>query len=218
MENTKLIAKKRDLEGSSNARRLRNEGTLPGVIYGAEKEPVSVEFNSHDFEQVLHHSASESLLIEIELEGEGAVRVLVKDVQHHPVTSDLVHVDMMRVTAGKPITVDIQLELTGEAEGVKAGGILDHVMHSIGVECLPRDMVESFEVDVSELEIGQSLQVSDLKLGPKFKILVDADSIVAGVAAPRVEEEAEEEAAEGAEGAASEPEVITEKKEGEASE
>lgn len=208
MEDTKLIAKKRDLEGSSNARRLRSAGSLPGVIYGDEKEPVSIEINMHDFEQLLHHHASESLIVDIELESEGVMSVLVKDVQHHPVTSDLLHVDLQRVAADKPIHVDIPLELTGDAAGVKAGGSLDHVMHSIGVECLPADLVEAIEFDVSDMEIGSVLHVSDLGLSNKFKLLVDEDAIVASVAAPKGEEEAAEEGA-------SEPEVITEKKEAE---
>ena len=209
MEN-KLIAKKRSLEGSSNARRMRATGNLPGVVYGSEKAPVSIEVDTHAFEQILHHHASESLLIDISLEGEGDLSVLVKDVQHHPVSSELIHVDLLRVEANKPISVDIALEVIGEAAGVKAGGILDHTMHSIAVECLPGDLVEAFEVDVSDLEIGQQLQVSDLNLDSKYKLLVDEESIVAGVSGPQAEEEEEvEEAEEGA----TEPEVITEKKE-----
>ncbi len=214
MEDTKLIAKKRELEGSSNARRLRLSGSLPGVVYGAETEPVSVLVDMHEFEQILHHAASESLLVDIDLEGEGKVSVLVKDVQHHPVTSELLHVDLFRVQANKPIQVEIPLELVGESAGVKAGGILDHVMHAISVECLPSALVENFEVDVSALEIGQSLHVSELSLGAKFKVLADEEAIVAAVHGPQAEEEPEEE--EGEAGAAGEPEVIGEKKEEEA--
>lgn len=206
MEDKKLIAKKRDLDGSRNARRLRHAGELPGIVYGGDKEPVSVEVNAHEFGLILHHHTSESLLIEIELEGEGDMSVLVKDVQRHPVTSDLIHVDMQRVSADQPIHVDIELELIGEAEGVKAGGTLDQVMHSIGVECLPGDLVEAIEVDVSDLEIGKNLHVSDLGLDAKFKLLVDAEAIVCAVSGPKVESEDEEEGA-----AAGEPEVITEK-------
>jgi len=207
MENTKLIAKKRALEGSSNARRMRTAGSLPAVIYGAEKSPVSVEINTHEFEQILHHAASESMLIKVDVEGEGTIQVLVKAVQHHPVTSDLLHVDLMRVTEGKPIAVDVQLELIGDAAGVKLGGTIDHVMHSIAVECLPKDLVEVIEVDVSDMQIGDVLHVADLGLGAEFKVLVDEDAIVASVSAPRTEE-AEEEGEAGAE-----PEVITRKKE-----
>jgi large subunit ribosomal protein L25 len=207
MEDTKLIAKKRDLEGSSNARRMRHSGLLPAVIYGSEKEAVSIQVDTHVFEQILHHHASESLLIEIELEGEGDMSVLVKDVQHHPVSGDLLHVDLLRVDANKAIHVDIQIELVGEAAGVKAGGSIDHVMHSIGVECLPGEMVEAFEVDVSDMEIGNSLSVADLKLGSQFKLLVDEEAIVASVSGPQAEEEEEED-----EAVSGEPEVITEKK------
>ncbi len=211
MEDKKLIAKKRSLDGSSNARRMRHAGSLPGVIYGSDTAPVSIEVNAHDFEQILHHHTSESLLIAINLEGEGDLSVLVKEVQHHPVTSDLMHIDLMRVEANKPIHVDIAIELVGESKGVKTGGILDHVMHSIAVECLPGDLVEAFDVDVSKLEIGDSLHVSDLNLGDKYKILVDEAAIVAGVSGPQAEAEEEEEG-EGAE----EPEIITEKKEADA--
>jgi large subunit ribosomal protein L25 len=207
MEDTTLSAKKRDLEGSSNARRLRGSGQLPGVVYGAEKNPVSVLIDLHDFEQILHHHTSESLLIEIDLEGEGKMAVLVKAVQHHPVTSDLLHVDLMRVQADKAIAVDISLELVGECAGVKAGGILDHVMHSISVECLPADLVERFDVDVAKLQIGESVHVSDLNLGGKYKLLVDEDAIVAAVHGPRAEEEAEE-----GEAVAAEPELVGGKK------
>jgi large subunit ribosomal protein L25 len=205
MEDTKLTAKKRNLEGSSNARRMRHTGNLPGVVYGGDKEPVSIELNAHDFGQILHHHSGESMIISIELEGEGSTQVLVKEVQHHPVTSDLIHVDFQRVVAGQAMTMDIQLELVGDAAGVKAGGILDQVMHSISVECLPKDLVEAIEIDVSDLAIGDNLHISDLGLDAKFKVLVDAEAIVCGVSGPQAEEEEDEEAASG------EPEVITEK-------
>ncbi|MBN2685720.1 MAG: 50S ribosomal protein L25 [Pontiellaceae bacterium] len=204
MEDKKLIAKKRDLEGSSNARRLRGAGSLPGVVYGADKDPVSVVVDMHDFEQVLHHHTSESLIINIAVEGEGDMSVLVKEVQHHPVTSELVHVDFMRVEADRPIHVDIEIELVGDAAGVKVGGIMDQIMHSIGVECLPADLVEKFEIDVSGLKIGQALHVSDLKLSDKYKVLVDDEAIVASVSGPTAEADDDE--------GASEPEVIGAKK------
>lgn len=206
MKDTKLIAKKRDLEGTANMRRMRKDGGLPGIVYGGDKEPVSIEVKAHDFEQILHHHTSESLIIEIELEGEGDMSVLVKEVQHHPVSSDLLHIDLQRVVAGQVLNVDIQLELIGEPEGVKAGGTLDQVMHSIGVEVLPKDIVEAIEVDVSELTIGQNLHVSDLGLDAKFKVLVDEGAIVCAISGPKAEEEEEEGAP-----VAGEPEVITEK-------
>jgi len=212
MEDTKLIAKKRELQGSANARRLRKSGSLPGVIYGDGEEATAVLLGMHDFEQLLHHHASETMLVEIAVEGEGDVTALLKEVQHHPVTGDLLHADFLKVAADKPIQVEIALEIIGEAAGVKAGGSLEIVMHTLGVECLPGDLVESIEVDVSEMEIGNILHVSDVKLGSNLKLLSDPEAIVVSVAEPRAEEEEEEDVlGEGAADAA-EPEVISEKK------
>jgi large subunit ribosomal protein L25 len=216
MKDTKLSAKKRDLQGSSNSRRLRKTGSLPGVIYGEGKEATAIQLDTHAFEQLLHHHASETVLVEIDLEGEGVISALVKDVQHHSVSSALIHVDLQKVIAGKLMQVDIAVELSGEAAGVKSGGVLDHVMHSITVECFPRHIVESVEIDVSEMEIGTALHVSDLDLGANFKIMADEDAIVAAVAEPRVEVEEEEE--EVSADAAAEPEVINEKKADDAAE
>ena len=214
MENTKLIAKKRDMRGSSNARRLRKGGSLPCVVYGEGKEAIAVQIETHAFEQLLHHHASETMITDIALEGAGDIQVLVKAVQRHPVTGDVIHVDLLKIVEGQVIQVDILLELIGEAVGVKEGGVIEQVMHSIAIECLPQDLVESFNVDVSEMEIGDTVHISDLNLGSKYRALVEEDAIVASVAEPRVEEEPEEGVAEEAEGV--EPEVISEKKAGEA--
>lgn len=207
MEDTILVAKKRKLQGSSNARRMRREGVLPGVVYSEGKEAVAVQLDTHEFELLLHHHTSETLLVEIDLEGEGVLPVLVKDVQHHPVTSELVHVDLLKVAADKPIHVEIAIEVVGEAAGVKAGGLLELVQHAVAVECLPGDLVEAIEVDVSGLQIGESLTAAELPLGSKLRLLGDADAIVVAVTEPRVESEEEE----GGAGAA-EPEVISAKK------
>jgi len=208
MKNTKLIAKKRELEGTSNARRLRKSGFVPAVVYGGDKEPVSAELNTHDFEQILHHHSSESVVIDITLDGEGDISVLVKAVQHHPVTADVMHVDFQRVVVGQVMHLEIPVELVGDAAGVKEGGVIDHVMHSLLVECLPRDIVESIKVDISDMNIGDALHASDLDLGDKFKALVDDSVIIATIAGPTVEEDEE-----GAVATSAEPEVITEKKE-----
>ena len=210
MEDSKLIAKKRDLQGSANSRRLRKAGSLPGVIYGDGKEATAILLDMHDFEQLLHHHTSETVLVDIAIEGEGEISALVKDVQHHPVTGDLVHVDLQKMDAKKVIQVEIQVELVGEANGVKAGGILDLVLHTISIECLPGDLSESIEIDVSEMEIGDALHLGDLELDAKFKVLGDKESIVVSVSEPHVETEEDEEGA--AEAGSAEPEVISEKK------
>ena len=206
MEAEQLSVKKRSLEGSSAARRMRGAGRLPGVIYGTGAEPMAVEVETHAVEQVLHHHQSETILIDIDLEGEGKISVLLKDVQHHPVTGDLVHVDLQRVSANETLQVEVPLELVGEPEGVKAGGLLDHILHAILVECLPADLPETVNVDVSALNIGDSVHVSDVVVDDTITVVTDTDAMVALVAAPKVVDE-EEEAAE----AGGEPEVITEK-------
>ena len=215
MEESRLIAKKRELQGSANARRLRRTGNLPAVIYGDGKDGLSIQLDTHDFELLLHHHSSETVLVDIEIEGEGAISALVKDVQHHPVTGEVMHVDLQKMDAKKAIQVEIPVELVGEAEGVKSGGLLELVMHEIAVECLPGDLQESIEIDISGMEIGDALHLGDLDLGSKFKLMGDPEAIIVVVSEPHLEtEESDEEG----EPSATEPEVISEKKADEASE
>lgn len=204
MEGTKLIAKKRDLQGSSNSRRLRKEGALPAIIYGEGEEATPIQIDTHIFTQLLHHHTSETMLIELELDGT-SITTLIKEVQHHPVSYNVLHVDFLKISADKPIQVDIQVSAIGDAEGVQAGGVLDLVMHTIGIECLPAQLQETIEVDVTNVELGSSLTIGDLTLPKGWVALDPADAIVISVATPRAEvEEDDDELAE--------PEVLTEKK------
>lgn len=207
----KLSIKKRNVQGSSSSRRMRTEGVLPGIMYGSDDEPNPVEMSLHQVEQILKNHNSDTLLIEVDLENEGSTRVLMKEVQYHPVTSSILHVDLQRVVAGKPIQVDIAVELKGEPEGVKSGGLLDHITHTISIECLPKDMITSVEVDVSNLEIGNTLSVSDIKLPSQIKILSDENLLIVSVNAPKVNDSVDAEDSEAE--ASSEPEVINEKTE-----
>ena len=209
---SKLIVKKRNNQGSSSSRRMRSDGLLPGIIYGSDKESDIVEMNLNQVEKILKNHSSDSVLIEVDLEDEGSVRVLLKEVQYHPVTSSILHVDLQRVVAGKPIQVDVAIELNGEPEGVKSGGIIDHKIHSLSVECLPKDMIESIPVDITNLEIGDSLTVSDITVSSKIKILSDENLQVISINAPKVIDSSDEETEEVDE-ASTEPEVITEKNE-----
>ena len=209
---SKLIVKKRNNQGTSSSRRMRSDGLLPGIIYGSDKESDIVEMNLNQVEKILKNHSSDSVLIEVDLEDEGSVRVLLKEVQYHPVTSSILHVDLQRVVAGKPIQVDVAIELNGEPEGVKSGGIIDHKIHSLSVECLPKDMIESIPVDITNLEIGDSLTVSDITVTSKIKILTDENSQVISINAPKVIDSGDEETEEANETSA-EPEVITEKNE-----
>ena len=212
----KLIVTSRDEKGSANVRRMRRAGLIPGVIYGDGGEAREVSLPQHEFKQMLHHHAGEQMMVALELDGKD-LSVLLKDVQHAPLSSDILHVDFQEVSLTKKLKVQIAIELVGEPEGVKTeGGVLDHTLYSVEVECLPGDILEKIEVDVSALKLGDVLTVKDIALDTsKYEILLDDDIAVASVLAPRVAVEGEE-GEEGAEGASAEPEVITEKKEEEA--
>lgn len=207
----KLIVTSRDQKGSANARRMRRAGLIPGVIYSDGGSAREVSLPQHEFKMMLHHHAGEQMMVSIELDGKDE-SVLLKDVQHAPMSDTILHVDFQEVSLTKKLKVQIALELIGEAEGVKTqGGVLDHTLYSVEVECLPGDILEKIEVDVSALNLGDVLTVNEIKLdASKYEILMDGDLAVASVLAPRVAVDSEDE--EGEEGAA-EPEVITEKKE-----
>jgi len=214
----KLIVRNRELKGSPNARRMRLDGLIPGVIYSDGGEARSISLPKHDFEQMLHHHAGEQMMIRIELDGKES-SVLLKDVQHNIMGAGILHVDLQEVAMNKKLTVQVPIELTGEAEGVKSeGGVLDHLLFQVDVECLPANIPEKIEVDVSELMLNDVLLLKDIKYDTSaFEILTDGEEALAAVSPPRVAEAAEdEEGTETEEGASTEPEVINEKKEEEA--
>jgi large subunit ribosomal protein L25 len=210
----KLIVTSRTEKGSANVRRMRRAGMVPGVIYGDGGEAREVSLPQHEFQQMLHHHAGEQMMVSIELDGKDE-SVLLKDVQHAPMSGDVLHVDFQEVSLTKKLKVQITLELVGEPEGVKTeGGILDHTLYSVEVECLPGDILEKIEVDVSSLKMGDVLTVKDIDLdASKYEIQDDEDLAIATILAPRVAVDEEEEGEEGAEDASAGPEVITEKKE-----
>jgi large subunit ribosomal protein L25 len=209
----KLTAKKRDVSGTHTARRLRREGSMPAVICDEKGHAESIQVNVHEFERMLHLHGRENLILDLTVEGDKARRVFLKEVQHDPVEGNVLHADFVEISMTRKIRVGIATRLIGEPVGVsQQGGVLEHVLREVEVECLPGDLVDSIDVDVSALDIGDTLLVRNLKIDPKLTLLTGPDVAVATVAAPRQEEEVVAEAA-AVEGA--EPEVITAKKEGE---
>jgi len=212
----KIIVKNREENGSANARRLRREGRVPGVIYRDGAAARSVSLPKHQFQQMLHHHTSEHVMIQIQIEGGKEEAVLLKEVQRNSISGDVVHVDLQEVAMDKKLHVEVPIELVGEAEGVKnQGGVLDHLLHEIEISCFPADIPESIKVDVSAMKLGDILTVKDVKIdASKITFLMDKDAGVASVSLPKVAEEpvAEEGATPG------EPEVIREKKPEEAAE
>ena len=155
-----LLAKTRDTNGTSNARRLRREGLVPGVIYMSGENTTSLTFNHKSLNYFLNHAHG---LVDLQIEGEKKIRkCVVKDVNYDPVTEKIMHIDFLGVKMGEKITVTVPLTLTGVPEGEKFGGILEHVLREIDIECFPRHIPDFLEYDISELNVGDSVHVSDL--------------------------------------------------------
>lgn len=199
-EESRLKAEPRTEQGSVAAGRVRRAGFLPAAVNRIEGGTTLVKFSTHDFVGMLRHHTSEHVLVTIELEGKD-VPALMREVQYDVITGTPIHADFGEISLTKKIHLTIPVFLHGEPEGVKVeGGVLQQVLREVEVACLPGDIVEHFDVDVSEMKKGQSLFVRDLALGEKFTILSAKDQVVATVAAPEGEGDAAEEAT---------PEVIT---------
>ena len=221
MKETKLIAKTREAKGSASAGRLRRTGWFPGVVYGEGRPGLDIQLNEHDFVMMLRTHRSENMIVDLTVEGrDKPIKVMLKAMQHHPLTGRVIHVDFYEVSMTRKIQIEVPIKLTGIPTGVaNEGGILEHVHRTLKVQCLPADMVEEFALDVTELHIGKTLRVRDVKVDTaKFKVMDDPDQVVAAVAAPRTEEEEKAEAEADAAAAAAGPEVLTEKKEEEGAE
>ena len=221
MKETKLTAKTRAEKRSASAGRLRRTGWFPAVVYGEGRPGLDIQLNEHDFVMMLRTHRSENMIVDLTVEGrDKPVKVMLKAMQHHPLTGRIIHVDFYEVSMTRKIEIEVPVKLVGVPAGVaNEGGILEHVHRALKVQCLPGDMVEEFALDVAELHIGKTLRVRDVKVdAAKYKVLSDPDQVVAAVAAPRTEEEEKAEADAEAATAAAGPEVLTEKKEEEGEE
>ena len=221
MKETKLTAKTRAEKGSASAGRLRRTGWFPAVVYGEGRPGLDIQLNEHDFVVMLRTHRSENMIVDLTVEGrDKPVKVMLKAMQHHPLTGRIIHVDFYEVSMTRKIEIEVPVKLVGVPTGVaNEGGILEHVLRTLDVLCLPGDMVEEFELDVADLHIGKTLRVRDVKVdAAKFKVLSDPDQVVAAVAAPRTEEEEKTATEAEAAVAAAGPEVLTEKKEEEGEE
>lgn len=207
MEVGNLSAKLRPSVGTGAARKLRQTGKIPAICYGAGKDPIQLEINASELQKSLDPKKGRNTLLKLHIEGGGApLSVLLKDVQTGKLRGNIVHADFLRVENDKPVRATVPLSLTGKPEGVKAGGTMHQVYRSLDMLCLP-DRIPSFiEIDVTNLQIGQSIHVSDLKLPEGTKAAVAGTTTLCVVTAPRAEKAAEGGAAEGAaaEGAAAE--------------
>ncbi len=205
----KLTATRRSTIGRSAVRKIKAAGFVPAVIYGAKTEPQALQVTKRDITNILSHASGENVLVDLEIEGEGSRTALLQEVQHSPLGGDILHVDFHAISMDEMIEAAVPLEPTGIPEGVKTfGGLLEQNIRSLEIECLPKDLPDFISVDVSKLNIGDSIHVRDLPLPEGVTTRVQPDLTAFSVVAPTVEVEPVA-AAE----APTAPEVITAKKE-----
>jgi large subunit ribosomal protein L25 len=205
-----LKALPREARGKNEARRLRASGKIPAVVYGGEPAGgSSIAVDPKALSRILHSDTGANTLISLETSGHPAVRVMVRDYQLDPVTNHLLHADFYRVAMDRKMTVTVPIVVRGEPRGVKQqGGVLDFVHREIEIECLPADIPEHIDVDVSELMVGQAVRVRDVATDPKWTTVSDSDMMLVHVVMPKVEEVAPAAEAAAAPAAPAEPEVI----------
>ena len=206
-----LSGEKRAGLGKGGARKARAAGKIPGVLYGHGEEPVAVSVGARTFQLALQQHRGGNAIVSLALDGAGEYTALIRAVQYDPLTHDILHLDFQHISLTEMVEVEVALHLVGTPLGVKdGGGILEHIMRNVEVRCLPTAIPPAIDLDVTKLEVGQSLHVRDIQ-APDLQILSDPDATVATVVAPTVTEEA---AAPGAEAAAAatpgaaEPEVV----------
>jgi large subunit ribosomal protein L25 len=192
MKSVALKAYPRSQVQRAEVKKLRAAGRVPATIYGRQAAPQNLEVNSKEFAELLHHAVSENVLVDLTVEQDARSQrlALVQDIQHHPLDGKVLHVDFHEVAENEKVTVQVPLETSGEPVGVKTGGgVLEHTLHKLKVRALPKDLPEQIVIDVTALEIGKSIHLSDVVPPAGVEILGDRHITVAAVSAPRAEEE-----------------------------
>lgn len=211
MREIMLKAKARDKFGKEHVKKLRRKGVIPAVVYGAEISPLPLEVEAKSFHALLRSGLGENVIITLNIDDpkNGDKKVLIREIQRDPVWGNILHIDFQQISLTKKLTINVPVHLVGAPLGVQQdGGILQHVLRELEVECLPTDIPEKIEVDVSNLKIGDSIHVGDIKL-EGAELLSDPQGSIVSVVPPTIFKEPEVAPA----AAAEEPEVITEKKE-----
>jgi large subunit ribosomal protein L25 len=184
-----IEASARDRSGKGVARSLRRAGKVPAVIYGRGREPEALAVDTTALTRLLTEIAAATTLVDVTVEGRAPVKALIREIQRNPVRpADIIHLDLYEVHADEKVSVEVPLHFVGVPDGVRNfGGVLDQTMHSLAVKVLPADIPEHLDVDVTALNIGQSIHVGELAF-PKLEIMSDARATVCTVVAPRAEE------------------------------
>ncbi len=204
----KLAAIPRAESGRNAVKQVRARGGIPANLYGGGVEPANLEVDAKEFGRLLAHAASEHVLVDLEIGGDGARNQLtiIQEVQHHPVRRDILHVDLLAVSRTEKITSEVPIEPVGDAVGVKqGGGVLQQLTQALEVECFPQDLPDVIHHDVTDLKIGVPVHVSDLTLPEGVVAQAEPDQAIFLISEPRVSDDAEDEET-------TAPVVISEKK------
>lgn len=196
MELIELKTKIRTTTGNGPARRLRMSGQVPAVVYGPKTEPVLLSVNKSDLEQLFKKGGIGQVVLNLVIQKNGetlTMPAMIKELQTHPVSRNFIHIDFYEIKMDQKITAKIPVVTTGIAKGVELGGILQIIRRELEVECLPLEVPESIEIDISDLDIGDSIHVEKIRLEGEIEFLEDDNYTVVTVLAPKLEEEEPEE-------------------------
>jgi len=196
MATIQLDSEKRNATGKGFARKLRAMGRLPVILYGPETNPIMLSIDYKQLEKILKGKSAENIIFDLSIDSNGknkSKRVMIKELQHDPVTRDYLHVDFYEISMEKELEVDIPVYLVNTPIGVTEGGILEHIRRELKILCMPENLVDKIEIDVSGLNIGQSVHIEDVTFPPGLKSTEDGDLTIATVVTPAVEEEKVEE-------------------------
>lgn len=187
MAEVRLQAKMRGDAGKGSARRTRAAGRVPAVVYGRGMDPIAISVDRREFVTALLSDSGMNTLLDLEIEGDTTL-ALTKELQRDPVRGTLLHADFVKIDRTVEVEVEVPVHIVGEAPGAREGGVLEHPLFTVHVRSLPGDVPEAIDADVSGLDIGDSLRVSDLAEGRAFTILDDPETVVASVVTPISEE------------------------------
>lgn len=199
MATVTLSVRRRTTTGKQAAKRLREDGLIPAILYGEKQDNIPLVIDVRELRTALSTPFGRNVIIQLGVDGEsGTTRAVVRDMERDPLSRDVLHIDLQRISENRPITMHIPVVLVGESPAVKEGrGILDHTMRELEVRCLPKDIPEHIEVDITTLEARNAIHVSDLSV-PDVELLDNLDRPVVEVLQPTIFREPEEEAAEAA--------------------
>jgi large subunit ribosomal protein L25 len=194
LETFELHVSHRTITGKGGARRLRREGRIPAVLYGPKTDAVLLAMSSGELQKILSNS-SEHAILQLVLGNEKRSNrmVMIKELQMDPVTQEYLHIDFYEISMDKAIKVKIPVALTGKAKGSEKGGLVQLIRNEIEVSCLPSDVPKAIEIDVTDLDIGDSVHIEDISVIDKVKLIADTNFTVVSVLAPTVEAVVEEE-------------------------